>query len=67
MVPASFCLEKFDRIMWPINPDDFETHVHAPEGQLHDDAWYFLCINGQIACIIFNHKFQWAGTVKMLG
>ena len=53
--------------MWPINPDDFESHVHAPQDQQHDDAWYFLCINGQIACMseqgiprpISADEFRW--------
>ena len=35
--------------MWPTNPDDFESRVHAAEGRPHEDAWYFLCINGQVA------------------
>ena len=53
--------------MWPTSPDDFESRVHAPEGRPHEDAWYFLCINGQVACIseqgiprpISADEFRW--------
>jgi NAD+ diphosphatase len=53
--------------MWPIDPDDFEPHVYPPEDQAHDDAWYFLCLNGQIACMsdhgiprpITADEFRW--------
>ncbi|HEY5680059.1 MAG TPA: NAD(+) diphosphatase [Pseudomonadales bacterium] len=39
--------------MWPIYPDEFESLVQAPPGEEDDrDAWYFLCINGQIACVV---------------
>lgn len=53
--------------MWPIHPDDFESLVHPPEEQSHDDAWYFLSIGGQIACLadhgiprpITADEFRW--------
>jgi len=36
--------------MWPTNPDDFESYVQPPDHQVHDDAWYFLYVEGQLAC-----------------
>ena len=54
--------------MWPIYPDEFEPLVQPPLGDEDDaDAWYFLCINGQIACVaergvprpITADEFRW--------
>ena len=36
--------------MWPTDPDEFESHVKAPASQSHEDAWYFLSVDGQMVC-----------------
>ncbi len=37
--------------MWPIDPDEFESLLHLPDDHDRSQSWYFICINGQIACI----------------
>ena len=36
--------------MWPTDPDEFESHVKTPASQSHEDAWYFLSVDGQMVC-----------------
>ena len=37
--------------MWPVDPDEFESLLHLPDDHDRSQSWYFICINGQIACI----------------
>ncbi len=36
--------------MWPTEPDDFEPLVRLPERHAREDAWHFLCLDGQLVC-----------------
>ena len=40
--------------MWPCDPDDFESLTTPPEGQSHDDAWYFVFVGQEILCVSEN-------------
>jgi NAD+ diphosphatase len=40
--------------MWPHDPDDFESLAQVPEGQSHDDAWYFVIVGQEILCVSEN-------------
>ena len=37
--------------MWPVDPDDFQSLVHAAEDAHSGEAWYFAFSGGQIACL----------------
>ncbi len=37
--------------MWPIDPDDFEPSIAEPEDLNHDESWYFLLLDDQLACV----------------
>lgn len=37
--------------MWPIDPDGFEPDLNPGDGGADDDAWMFVVIEGQMACI----------------
>lgn len=37
--------------MWPLDPDDFEPAVTPPEDVDHGDSWYFLTVDGELACV----------------
>jgi NAD+ diphosphatase len=39
------------RIMWPIDPDGFEPDLDPGDGGADDDAWMFVVMDGQMACI----------------
>jgi len=36
-------------MVWPVEPDEFKSALHAPTEKPGGDAWYFLCVNGQMA------------------
>ena len=40
--------------MWPHDPDEFESLAQVPEGQSHDDAWYFVIVGQEILCVSEN-------------
>ena len=37
--------------MWPIDPDGFEPDLNPGDGGADDDAWMFVVLDGQMACI----------------
>jgi NAD+ diphosphatase len=40
--------------MWPHDPDEFESLAQVPEGQSHDNAWYFVIVGQEILCVSEN-------------
>lgn len=37
--------------MWPIDPDEFVSLAHPPEGASRDDAWFFIRMRDGFVCV----------------
>ena len=37
--------------MWPVDPDEFQPMIQPPPDHDRGQAWFFLCMDGQIACV----------------
>ena len=37
--------------MWPVDPDEFQPMIQPPPDHDRGEAWFFLCMDGRIACI----------------
>ena len=38
--------------MWPFDPDGFVSLTEPPSDHAHDDAWYFIAVEGELLCVV---------------